>query len=112
MTRALPIWNQTIGNKESNQRVEPTALRRRLTRNIMHKMRFKDICKQIESAYRDSGNALGFRFLYCPKERLKKHNGILVLGLNPGGEKISKDFEVPNGLAYAVEAWGNGKYAR
>lgn len=53
---------------------------------------------------------LGFVFCIVLKIRLEVNNGILVLGLNPGGDKASESLEAPNGLAYQLESWGNGKY--
>jgi hypothetical protein len=71
----------------------------------------EEIGRRIQSAYDVTGNKLGYRFLYCPRERLLQHNGILVLGLNPGGTKYEISLEVPEGLAYKVEGWGEGKYS-
>ena len=66
---------------------------------------YNKACEQIASAYEISGNRFGYKFLYCPKERLENHNGILVFGLNPGGEVNKCQNEVAEGLAYDVEKW-------
>ena len=62
---------------------------------------FNEIKNKIEQEYtllrlKNKNINDGWRFLYCPKERLEDNNGILILGLNPGsgyepGDKVSPD---------------------
>lgn len=61
--------------------------------------------QKIESAYRDLSYSLGWRFLYGPRKTLVNPNGILWVGLNPGGEIFEKPRRfVEEGNAYIVEA--------
>jgi hypothetical protein len=67
---------------------------------------FKQLCELVDVAYINSGNTLGYRFLYCPQECLSTNNGILLLGLNPGGHQKEKNIlDVSKSLAYETEAW-------
>ena len=62
----------------------------------------------IEQAYRKSGNALGWRFLYSPRSVLEKAT-VAFIGLNPGGSSENPDhgdFDMISGSAYALEDWG------
>ncbi|MEA3343901.1 MAG: hypothetical protein U9Q92_07110, partial [archaeon] len=62
---------------------------------------FNEINNKIEQEYsllrlKNKNINDGWRFLYCPKERLEDNNGILILGLNPGSgyepeDKVSPD---------------------
>lgn len=61
--------------------------------------------KAISIFEEQTSNNLGYRFLYCPRENLWEHNGVLLLGLNPGGRQVGRSLEVAEGLAYRVETW-------
>lgn len=67
-----------------------------------------DAAAAIEAAYADFEFKNGWRFLYCPAERIKTAK-LAIVGLNPGG----RDDEGPYGgewdcatNAYLHEAWG------
>ena len=69
---------------------------------------FEDIVEYINKQYELSGNQLGWRFLSMPKERIIKNNGIYLITLNPGGNKIPADHPISsseNGCAYIIESW-------
>lgn len=48
---------------------------------------------------------LGFKLLYCPAQNLVQHNGLLVLGLNPGGGPHDEQLDEPDGISYEVGRW-------
>lgn len=56
----------------------------------------------------------GWRFLYGLKQELANNNGILVLGLNPGGETDTRVAHHPDGNVYIDPQWdGEGtRWAR
>lgn len=63
----------------------------------------------VESAYRESGNALGWRLLSSPASTLRGAE-VALLGLNPGGQIDRADhprFAVSHGSAYVEERWHN-----
>ena len=63
----------------------------------------------IEKAYQESGNQLGWRFLYSPIPSLEDAD-VAFLGLNPGGaseDKKNPCFAPRTGSAYETEQWGN-----
>lgn len=66
-------------------------------------------CKAlIERAYKSNKNLkFGWRFLYGPKSTLKTNNGMLILGLNPGGSEFQIIASVESGNAYLreIEEW-------
>ena len=71
---------------------------------------FDDCVSKIESAYKDLGHKLGWRFLSCPKANFNVDQKIALITLNPGGDEDDSD-EYPqksseNGSAYVVESWG------
>jgi len=56
---------------------------------------------------KELGCAYGWRFLYTPKDTLMYPNGLMFLGLNPGGHGSAENTveSVENGNAYRVEYW-------
>jgi hypothetical protein len=63
-------------------------------------------CRAIAEFGQRTSNELGHAFLYCSQANLWDHNGVLLLGLNPGGKKAGSRFESADGLAYRVQKWG------
>ncbi len=66
-----------------------------------------DFRSRIEAAYQQSGNALGWRFLYSPEQTLAGAH-VAFIGLNPGG--LTEDdahgrYAMENGSAYSNESW-------
>jgi hypothetical protein len=56
---------------------------------------------------KELGCAYGWRFLYTPANTLMRPNGLMFLGLNPGGCGSSVVRTVEEGNAYRVEYWKN-----
>lgn len=75
---------------------------------MSHQKSFSDqLRSDIKTAYQNSGNTLGWRFLYSPEKVL---NGARVafIGLNPGGSTLEagqSEFAMNNGSAYSNESW-------
>lgn len=71
---------------------------------------FEYFTNQIEKKYRNLlGLKWGWRFSYGPKETFYNNNGILLIGLNPGGGQESRTDILPSfekGNAYLFEEWG------
>lgn len=62
---------------------------------------------EISDAYRQSGNATGWRLLYSSAEVLKGAD-VAFIGLNPGGvasDDSDGEFALPHGSAYRDETW-------
>jgi hypothetical protein len=63
----------------------------------------------IEAAYASLGHTLGKRFLYCSRQAFSARPRILLLGLNPAGDRDYPDHPFPScegGNAFFVEAYG------
>lgn len=63
---------------------------------------------RIEEAYQQSGNTLGWRFLYSPSKTLAGAP-VAFIGLNPGGsveEDMHGTYAMERGSAYSHEGWG------
>lgn len=64
-----------------------------------------DLKRRIETAYRASGNKLGWRFLYSPVAVLERAD-VAFIGLNPGGAEPEPDrLAMDSGSAYCDEVW-------
>jgi hypothetical protein len=66
-----------------------------------------EMSSRIERAYQESGNKLGWRFLYSPVSAIADAK-IAFIGLNPGGSERSAahaDFAMTTGSAYCDETW-------
>lgn len=76
--------------------------------------RFARLIQQIESE-RDrlqklEGRPIPWRGLYGPRRSLDCPNGIVILGINPGGEVDEADKAETPRTAYLYEAWTNSDY--
>lgn len=64
--------------------------------------------KEIEGAYRKSGNTMGWRFLASPESTLSSAK-FAFIGLNPGGSAVDEKqsvYAMPEGQsAYVTESW-------
>lgn len=70
---------------------------------------FSSAVDRIEAAYERLGMELGWRFLYTPASTLSCPNGVMLVGLNPGGDEHGVTPSVEEGNAYLVEDWpGDG----
>jgi hypothetical protein len=61
----------------------------------------------IVTAYQQSGNRLGWRFLYSPAHVLEG-SAVALIGLNPGGrdeDPTHARFAMTSGSAYVTESW-------
>ena len=68
---------------------------------------FELSAQQIEQAYQESGNKMGWRFLSCPASNLDKSK-VAFVGLNPAGNapEDRDGFGMPEGkCAYRDESW-------
>lgn len=66
-----------------------------------------DLENEIKSAYKSSGNQLGWRLLYSPPSVLDGAE-VAFLGLNPGGANTQPEqaeFAMTRGSAYVNESW-------
>jgi len=68
-------------------------------------------CERIISDFYKSNNKLklGWRFLYCSKDNFSMNNGILLIGMNPGGNKFEIKPYTNKGNAYRVEKYLKNK---
>lgn len=76
---------------------------------------FDETIREIKQFYRDHPELMwGWRFLHGPKSSLKQSNGLITLGLNPGGEEETTEPHRPEGNIYRDPEWsGDGPvYAR
>lgn len=65
-------------------------------------------CTEIEENYNKLGHQLGYRFLLSSRRTLSPNTEILLLGTNPGGDKIPPDHppqSCESGPAYLTEVW-------
>jgi len=85
-----------------------------LTENQMKKAVIKhsdlfDACiKFIEEAYAKLGFNKKWHFLYTPYSTFSCPNGLMFLGLNPGGGESDCKGSVEEGNAYVHQDWGKG----
>lgn len=73
---------------------------------------FSWACNEIEENYSKLGHQLGYRFLLSSHKTLSPNTEIIVLGTNPGGDRIPPDHppqSCENGPAYLYEVWGDRK---
>jgi uracil DNA glycosylase superfamily protein len=66
-----------------------------------------ELKRRIEKAYSNSGNTMGWRFLYSPEITLDEAR-VVFIGLNPGGsfeDKMHGNFAMEKGSAYVGESW-------
>lgn len=69
---------------------------------------FHDSVALIKQGYDDLHLTLGWRFLYSPAATIKHGNGLVFLGVNPGGDKYAVRETQEEGNSYLVEKWGRG----
>jgi len=70
-------------------------------------MNFKYSIKQIEKKYSELDLKDSWRFLYTPKSTLLDNNGLVIMGLNPGGTADEPIPSVESGNAFLTEEWGS-----
>lgn len=71
---------------------------------------FSWACNEIEENYNKLDHQLGYRFLLSSHKTLSPNTEILVLGTNPGGDRIPPDhppYSCEDGPAYLHEVWGD-----
>lgn len=71
---------------------------------------FDECINDIESAYKELGHNLGWRFLSVSKSVLNGPVKVALVTINPAGNEIPPDHPWPsceNGVSYIVERWGN-----
>jgi len=71
---------------------------------------FDECINDIESAYKELGHSLGWRFLSVSKSVLNGPVKVVLVTINPAGNEIPPDHPWPsceNGVSYVVERWGN-----
>ena len=79
---------------------------------------FDAVCERIAlgaaQIRRIDDNITGWRFLYTARETLTENNGLMVAGINPGGEADMSDrgFSADGKNAYRTEKWDGPKYQR
>jgi hypothetical protein len=70
---------------------------------------FQQLVRTIHSTQKLYEFPKGWRFLYTPQQTLTQNNGLLILGLNPGGDPHEYDpiESVEEGNAFLVEDWNS-----
>ena len=69
---------------------------------------FDECVRQIETAYRDLGHGLGWRFLNVSKNVINARVKVAFITINPGGAVVPSDHpdaSCENGLSHLVESW-------
>jgi hypothetical protein len=69
---------------------------------------YRASCAEIEARYTASSNALGWRFLMCPRRNLSPDIRVAMITLNPGGATEPPDHPRESsevGSAYLHETW-------
>jgi len=70
---------------------------------------FDSAVAEIEAAYSRLNTGLGWQFLYTPAATISCPTGVMLVGINPGGDEFSIGASIEAGNAYLVESWsGNG----
>lgn len=69
---------------------------------------FEGCIEAIRKEYERTNYGCGWRFLYTPAPTIACPNGLMWLGINPGGSEYSVEPSVEEGSAYRVEIekWG------
>lgn len=73
---------------------------------------FEEIIGKIKAEDASRENKRGWRFLTTSRDTLINNSGILLVTLNPGGEKAKEGHDrdsCENGCAYLKETWGKAK---
>ena len=69
------------------------------------KMSLDDAIGRIEAAYANFGYTLGWEFLYGPASTLACPNGLMLMGINPGGDRYKVTQTVEAGNDYLIGRW-------
>lgn len=69
---------------------------------------FEELIQDIKTEAAGNANDIGWRFLLTSKNTLEQNNGILLVSLNPGGDREQPDHPSESceaGSAYLAESW-------